>query len=59
MRARFGSIAIILISGLVIGLLGNPVTAFMPDGKPVDHAAWNALPGEFVKRSPGGVNRVD
>ncbi len=59
MRARFGSTATMLIFGLVSGLLAPPVAAGTPDGKPVSHAAWNALLGEFVKRSPDGVNRVD
>ena len=59
MPTRFAAIAALLLAGLPAGLLAMPAAAVTPAGKPVSHASWTALLGEFVKRSPDGVNRVD
>lgn len=59
MPTRTVSTAGLLVAAFATVLLALPAPAGARAEKPVSHAAWTALLGEFVKRSPDGVNRVD
>jgi hypothetical protein len=59
MPTRRASLSAVLIAVMAIGLLAIPAAAVSPASKPVSHAAWTALLGEYVKQGRDGVNRVD
>lgn len=59
MLTRRASLSAVLIAVTAMGLLAVPAAAGSPAGKPVSHAAWTALLGEFVMRGRDGINRID
>jgi hypothetical protein len=59
MLTRRASLSAVLTAVMAIGLVSVSAVAVSAGGKPVSHAAWTALLGEYVKPGRDGVNRVD
>jgi len=61
MPTRLAPLSALVVAAMVVfaapAAAAPPVAT--PTGKPVSHAAWTALLGEFVSRGRDGVNRVD
>jgi hypothetical protein len=59
MPTRCASLLAVLTAVMALGLVSVSAVAVSAGGKPVSHAAWTVLLGEYVTRGRDGVNRVD